>query len=283
MLAFVSNEIALAIEKKRSEESLKDAHDELIKLHHNLEKKVVKAVEELRDKDHIIISQSRQAAIGDMISQIAHHWRQPLNVIGVTFQSIREAFEFDELTEEYMEEKTKITMDILQSLSKTIDDFRNFYQKEEFSQTFDIKETIENTLFLIESQFESSNITLESDLQDTRMINGSQNEFSQAFLNVITNAFDILLERDIANPKVRVSLRILEDKAIITICDNGGGIAKKIQDKLFELYVSTKKGLNNTGVGLYMSKSLIEKSLNGSLTVKNKTKGAEFTIELPLK
>ncbi|MCF7919135.1 MAG: PAS domain S-box protein [Candidatus Cloacimonetes bacterium] len=283
ILAFVSNEIALAIEKKRSEDNLKVTHNELIKLHHDLEKKVELAVAELRQKDHIIISQSRQAAIGDMISQIAHHWRQPLNIIGVTFQSIREAFEFDELTQEYMDEKTKVTMNILQSLSKTIDDFRNFYQQEEYSHTFDIRETIENTLFLVQSQFENSNIKLVTDIPVTTMVQGSQNEFSQAFLNVITNAFDILLERSIADPHVKVTLSLTKSKVRIVISDNGGGIDKDIQDKLFDLYISTKKGLNNTGVGLYMSKTLIEKNLNGSLVAINTPEGADFIIELPLK
>lgn len=280
ILAFVSNEIAIAIEKKRSEDILRETHSQLVGMHKELEKKVEKAVAELREKDHIIISQSRQAAIGDMISQIAHHWRQPLNIIGLNLQSIREAFEFDELTEEYMEEKTELTLEILDKLSKTIDDFRNYYQKEEVSNTFDVRDIIENTIYMIQSQFEQHDFKINKNLSDTAILAGSQNDFSQAFLNIITNSYEVLLKNNSNNPQMDICLNVMPDKVIIKVTDNGGGIADEMKDKLFDLYTSTKKELNNTGVGLYMSKNIIEKNFNGKLNAKNIGNGAVFTIEL---
>ncbi len=280
ILSIISNEIATSIEKKRTEDNLRIAHDDLIKLHKSLEQKVEQAVAESREKDHVIMQQSRQVAIGEMISSIAHHWRQPLNIIGVTFQSVREAFEYNELTSEYMSEKTDIIMDILHSLSKTIDDFRFFYRREESSNDFDLGETVLNTIYTLQSKFANSNIELNKEIDASITFHGYKNEYSQVVLNILTNAYDILVERNIKNPYVNISLKIKDGHSVLSIRDNGGGVDKEIREKVFDLYISTKKNLNNTGIGLYIAKLVIEKHMNGKLYIIDHDDGAEFVIEV---
>ena len=280
ILSIVSNEIATSIDKKRAEENLRLAHEELKKLHKSLEEKVKQEVAKSREKDHIIMQQSRQVAIGEMISSIAHHWRQPLNVIGVTFQSVREAFEYGELTSEYMEEKTEIILNILQSLSKTIDDFIFFHQQKASQEDFDLKETIEKTIYTIRRKFENSNIKLKVDLDGGMIRHGVKTEYSQVVLNILTNAYDILIDRKVKNPEVQVKLKNIEERSILSIHDNGGGVEENIIENIFELYTSTKKNLNNTGIGLYIARLIIEKHLKGSLKLINHADGAEFIVEV---
>jgi PAS domain S-box-containing protein len=280
ILSIVSNEIAIAIDKKRAEDNLRYTNEELIKLHKSLEEKVKQAVAESREKDHVIMQQSRQAAVGEMISSIAHHWRQPLNVIGVTFQSVREAFEFEELTSEYMDDKTDIIMDILQSLSKTIDNFRFFYSQDEGIVDFDIEEIISSTVYTIQSKLDNGGILLKQDICGSCMINGNKGEFSQVLLNLLNNAYDVLVDRKVENPFIEVKLQKIEDAIKLSIYDNAGGVNPEIEDKIFELYTTTKKNLNNTGIGLYIAKLIVERHMNGKLYFENKKAGAEFVIEL---
>lgn len=280
ILSIISNEIAIAIDKKRAEDNLRRTNEELIILHKSLEEKVIQAVSESREKDHVIMQQSRQAAIGEMISSIAHHWRQPLNIIGVTFQSVREAFEFEELTDEYMEQKTKIIMDILQSLSKTIDTFRYFYSRDDSTVVFDLNKVISNSIYTIQSKLENSKIILKTEINESCSITGNESEFSQVFLNILNNAYDVLLERKVENPYIEVKLVRIDDHIRLSVRDNAGGVNDKIKDKIFELYTSTKKNLNNTGIGLYIAKLIIEKHMEGKLYLINHDDGAEFVIEL---
>jgi len=280
ILSIVSNEIASSIDKKRAEDSLLAAHDELLILHKSLEQKVKQAVEESRKKDYLIIQQSRQAAIGDMISSIAHHWRQPLNIIGVTFQSLRDAYDYDDLTSEYMEEKTRVVVDNLDSLSHMIDDFRKFHHPDEVSVDFDLRETVLSTIYTVKSKFSNSGIDLITDVNESKMLHGFRSGYSQVTLNILTNAYDILIERGVKNPRVKVKLKINSDKTILSIRDNGGGIDPSIRDKIFDLYVSTKPNLNNTGIGLYTSKLIIEQQIGGKLYAIDHSDGAEFIIEV---
>ncbi len=280
LLAFVSNEIAHAVERKKAEDKLRTAHEELKVMHRDLEIRVEKAVVELREKDHIIMEQSRKAAIGEMISRIAHHWRQPLNNIGVTIQSLGEALEFGELTEEYLAEKTETAMKILKELSKSIDDFRFLYKTGNDICEIDVLEYLINITRLMRSEFENNNIELEVQLADSHIIRGIPSDFSQAVMNVLTNAYEILTDREITEPKVWVSYQIIDSKAVVSIRDNGGGIAKSIEDKIFELYSSTKQGLNNTGTGLYISRLIIEKNMGGEIEVQNHPEGAEFILKV---
>ena len=280
LISFVSNEIAQAIERKQFEDNLQTALEKLRILHRDLEKKVEIAVNNLREKDHIIIEQSRQASIGEMISSIAHHWRQPLNAIGVTVQSLSEAFEFDELTEEYLNDKINFSMKLLKNLSQSIDDFRFLYQSGNDICNYDLKKYLLKTIDLMKDKFTNSDIDLQLELADSYIINGYPSDFSQAILNVLNNTYEILISRQIEEPKVWVKFIIENDKAVISIRDNGGGIDENVKDKLFVLYSSTKSNLNNTGIGLYMTKVMIEKNMKGTIEVINHQDGAEFIFTI---
>ncbi|MDP8320761.1 MAG: response regulator [Candidatus Stygibacter australis] len=276
LISFVSNEIAQAIERKQFEDNLQTALEDLRILHRDLEKKVEIAVNNLREKDHIIMEQSHQASIGEMISSIAHHWRQPLNAIGVTVQSLSEAYEFDELTEDFLNEKITFSMKLLKNLSQSIDDFRFLYQSGKEICDFDLKKYLLKTIDLMKDKFTNSKINLQLELSDSYIITGYPSDFSQAILNVLNNAYEILISRQIEEPKVWVKFIIENDKAVISIRDNGGGIDVSVKDKLFVLYSSTKSNLNNTGIGLYMTKVMIENNMKGTIEVINHQDGAEF-------
>jgi len=278
LISFVSNEIAQAIERKQFEDNLQKALEDLRILHRDLEKKVEIAVKDLRDKDHIIMEQSRQASIGELISSIAHHWRQPLNTIGVTIQSIGDAYEFDELTEEFIQEKIDVSMNLLKNLSQSIDDFRFLYQPGKEICDFDLKEYLLKDINLIKDKFTNSNIDLQLELADNFVITGIPSDFSQAILNILNNAYEVLISRQISGPKIWVKYLIKNKQAVISIRDNGEGIDDRVKDNLFELYSSTKSNLNNTGIGLYMTKILIEKNMKGTIEVINHQEGAEFKI-----
>ncbi len=280
ILEFVSDEIASALKRKRMDEELKKALTDLQEMHHNLEKKVQKTVNQLREKDAQLVQKSRQAAVGEMISRLAHNWRQPLNIISVNMQSIKDAWDFNELTDEYLEKKVEEAMMILEKLSRSIDDFRFFYQSAEEKHDFDVTQALKNVIEMNKSRFSNNDIKLILKTGDSFIIHGYQNELQQVLINILTNAFNVLIDRKVQKPKVWINERISDGELEISIRDNGGGIREDLVDIIFELYTSTKKELNNTGIGLYLSRLIIEKHMGGNISVINHPEGAEFIIKL---
>ena len=280
ILTFISEEIALAIKHKQADESLRIAHEELKGMHKNLEKKVKKAVKEVEEKNLVIVKQTRQVAMAEMISTIAHHWRQPLNSIGVIIQNIEDAYEYDELTAEYLRDKVKTTMELSKSMSRTIDSFSYFFRTAAEKEEFIINEIIKELVNLSISSFQDSNINLIFEFKETCLITGYPNEFSQALLGIINNAREILIEREIKNPWTKIFLSKENNKSVITINDNAGGIQENIIEKIFDPYFSTKQILTGTGIGLYMAKMVIERNMSGKITVRNTDVGAEFRVEV---
>ncbi len=280
ILEFVSDEIASALKRKQMDEELKKALTDLQEMHRNLEKKVQKTVNQLREKDAQLVQKSRQAAVGEMISRLAHNWRQPLNIISVNMQSIKDAWDFDELTDEYIEKKVEEGMTILEKLSRSIDDFRFFYQSAEEKHDFDVTQALKNVIEMNKSRFSNNDIKLILKSEEPFIIHGYQNELQQVLINILTNSFNVLIDRNIQKPKVWINQRICEEELEISIRDNGGGIREDLVDIIFELYTSTKKELNNTGIGLYLSRLIIEKHMGGNISVINHPEGAEFIIKL---
>ena len=262
-----------------AEEKLKKSNEELRKLHKELEEKVKQAVEELRDKDHILIHQSRQASMGEMIGNIAHQWRQPLSAVAAIIQNYEDVYEDGKLDMDYLEEHTDLIMDILQQMSKTIDDFRNFFKPNKLEFDFNIKEVILKTIKFLENNFKFNNINLILNLTDDCIITGFPNEYSQVILVILNNAKDALLERKIKEKQIEINLVKVKNKTILKITDNAGGIAAELMEKIFNPYFTTKED-KGTGVGLYMSKMIIEKNMKGKLSFGNTKKGAEFIIEV---
>ena len=171
-------------------------------------------------------------------------------------------------------------MEILQRMTLTIDDFKSFFKPNKNQQEFNLKKNIEKTITFASRSFENNNIKLISELADDCVIFGFPVEFSHVILNIFNNAKDALKENKIENPKITITLTKENDKSLIVITDNAGGISDEIIDSIFEPYFSTKEQGKGTGLGLYMSKITVEKSMNGKLTVRNIDGKAEFRIEV---
>jgi C4-dicarboxylate-specific signal transduction histidine kinase len=240
----------------------------------------VQAVEELRRKDEILMQQSRQAALGEMIGNIAHQWRQPLNAVGLLVQDISLCYEYGNFDKEYLDTNTKKIMKLVRHMSQTIDDFRNFFTPERDKVAFDVGKTVVKTLHLVEGSLSDKGIQIEMNAQELPPLTGYPNEFSQVLLNILNNAKDAFSGKPVNEPRISVGISGENGRVVVTIGDNAGGIPQEIIDRVFEPYFTTKEQGQGTGIGLYMSKKIVEKTMNGSLTVRNTREGAEFRIEV---
>lgn len=256
-------------ERKRAEKSLR-----------NETAKRLQAVEALRKKEQMFLQQSRQAAMGEMIGNIAHQWRQPLNTLGLITQRHGAFYGTPAFNKEYLDNSITKSMEIIQHMSKTIDDFRNYFKPEKEKTDFPVIEAINHTLSLLEGSFQNPKITIEVRKLDNPVINGYQNKFSQVILNILVNSRDAVMERLIDNARITITLGSESDCTVVTIADNAGGIPEDVINKIFDPYFSTKGPQQGTGVGLFMSKSIIEKNMGGILSVRNVDNGAEFRIEV---
>lgn len=240
----------------------------------------LQAVEALREKERMLIQQSRLAAMGEMIGNIAHQWRQPLNNLGLIVQQLPIFHDYGELSGEFLDESVQQAMDIIQHMSKTIDDFRNYFRPNKEKVEFRVRDTIDTTLSLIKDSFKNRYISIDVVATDDPVIYGYRNEFAQVLLNILNNARDIITERDIDDPRVTIMIFSEGGRAVVTIADNAGGIPEEIRGKIFDPYFTTKGPQSGTGVGLFMSKAIIEKNMGGRLTARNSDVGAEFRIEV---
>jgi PAS domain S-box-containing protein len=267
-------------EKRRHEVLLAEQQKQLEEINSSLESRIEKTVSELRRRDDILIQQSRLTAMGEMISNIAHQWRQPLNNIGLIVQSLQLAFTSKDLSAEELDEDISKTMKIIQQISETIDDFRNFFSYEDEVSYLHINELVCRALSFVEQSLLCNGIRIEIDEQPGVTAEGYTNEYVQAFLNIILNARDVLIERHVENPLV--SIRIFEEdgRSTVIVRDNGGGIPENVLPKIFDPYFTTKQPGKGTGIGLFMSKMIIEKKMHGSLLARNVGGSAEFRIEV---
>jgi C4-dicarboxylate-specific signal transduction histidine kinase len=260
-------------------EDIEAAKKELHELNATLEERVENEVEKRRENEQMLIHQSRLAAMGEMIGNIAHQWRQPLNAVGLIIQNMGDAFDYGELDKEYLDRTIAKSMEIIHHMSKTIDDFRNFFRPEREKHEFSVKTAVDKAVSLIDATLKNSYIRLEVDIKEDAVAYGYQNEYSQALLNVLNNAKDALLANEVKDPLIKIALFKKDDKSALAISDNAGGIPEEIIERIFEPYFTTKEQGKGTGIGLYMSKVIIENNMGGSLTVRNADGGAEFRIE----
>ncbi len=265
-------------ERKRVEEQLRQKTAQLEELNKTLLEKVQEEVDKNREKDHLLILQSRQAAMGEMIGNIAHQWRQPLTAISLLVQDLGECYVYGDFTKDYLDTTIRNALKVIQHMSHTIDDFRNFFSREKEKTAFSVGEVVTRSLSFIESSLRFNNVAVEVDIDDNLLAFGFPNEFSQALINIISNAKQAFRERSITEPLIRIQGGREGKRAVITITDNAGGISEQIIGKIFEPYFTTRQLENGTGLGLYMSKTIIEKNMDGKLTASNVEGGACFRI-----
>ncbi|MEA3288872.1 MAG: hybrid sensor histidine kinase/response regulator [Campylobacterota bacterium] len=246
----------------------------------DLEKQVKHELEKSKDKDKLIFHQNKLTSMGEMINNIAHQWRQPLSQINSALLIIDDEFYNMKIDNETLEEKLTEIESLTQYMSNTIDDFKDFFEHNKEKKLFHIKDCIDNTVSIISGALEYNVIELEIDIEYDCSFKGYPNELQQVLLILLNNAKDILVSNKVKNPKINIKLSQKNKISIITICDNAGGVDESIIDKIFEPYFTTKHKSQGTGLGLYISKKIIETAMNGSIYVKNCIKGACFTIEL---
>lgn len=255
---------------------------ELRVLNESLELRVQAELAKSREKDLLLIRQSRLAAMGEMITNIAHQWRQPLTALAITIQDAKYAFDGNELNAEYIDKMVKDGMGFINYMSHTIDDFRSFFRPDRQKESFSVVEACELASHVIYDSLKSNFIKFEMHYEDANICTvGYPHEFSQVILNLLSNAKDVLLDRNIMEPTIYLSVSKCNGSARINIEDNGGGIDATIVDKVFDPYFTTKEQGKGTGLGLYMSKMIVEQHMNGKIYADNGEKGAVFVIELP--
>lgn len=262
---------------------LETQNTELQKTYHELELETTalhRAMEDLREKEEMVIQQSRMAAMGEMLGNIAHQWRQPFNVLGFMVQDLGLSYECGEFSKELLDANIGKVMEILLQLSQTIDDFSNFTSTGKEKSLFRVNQVIADTISLIEESFKNQRITIDVSTSNDPQINGYPHEYAQVLLNILMNARDAFLESGMDN--ARIAMRSWEEngRSEVTITDNAGGIKAEILGKIFEPYFTTKDLGKGTGVSLFMSKTIIEKNMGGCLSVSNIGDGAELRIEV---
>jgi PAS domain S-box-containing protein len=267
-------------EKRRQEELLASQQKQLEEINSSLERRITEAVAELRKKDDILIQQSRLTAMSEMISSIAHQWRQPLNNIGLIVQNLQLAFKAHDLTEQELDADVADAMKVLQQMSETIDDFRNFFSYEEETSTFVVNDVFSRALSFIVPSMKRKGIRIKLEEEPGVIAAGYPNEYMQSFLNIMLNAKDTLMDRQVEKPFIAIRLFQENGRSIVTIRDNGGGIREDVLPKIFDPYFTTKKQCMGGGIGLYMAKMIIEKKMHGHLSACNVDAGAEFRIEV---
>ena len=243
-------------------------------------KKITDFEKELIKQRQMMITQSRLAAMGEMLSMIAHQWRQPLSTTTLLIAQERlKLMMLKDQNSEHIEILDKIS-DTMVYLSDTIDDFQTFFKPEKVKHNVEIDEISKRIYHFINPRISTSTIKLEIMRCECGNINTYINEFVQSAINIINNAIDVLVEKNIQDPHITISYDVSDKYITMLIEDNAGGIDEEIIDKIYEPYFSTKSK-NGTGLGLYMSKMIIEQHIKGSLSVQNTQSGAKFSIRLP--
>lgn len=289
--------------RKRVEKDLLEKTLQLEDLTRNLEKRVREEIELRSRNEQILVQQSKLAAMGEMLGAIAHQWRQPLNAMGLIIQNLRDAHAYGELDRAYLERTVERSMAQVRHMSKTIDDFRNFFLPDKERTDFDSMQAVGDVLALLSAQLAANSIDVRllcrthgrsfSAIDEIvacpeKTVRGFRSEFEHVVMNLFNNAREAILDRREAGGAAREERGLISvtfdqagDRVRVAVGDNGGGMPEAALARVFEPYFTTKGPAKGTGLGLYMSKVIIEEHMQGSLTARNDAHGALFTIELP--
>ena len=266
------------------EQKVKEQTKQLKELNKTLENRVNEEIKKNEEKQKLLFWQSRMASLGQMLANIAHQWRQPLTELNLTLFNMKKAS--IQNNEKKVDELYKESKTLISSMSSTIDDFTNFFNPQKEKKSFEIKDAINEALIILRKVIELENIHIQIDVPIDYKVIGVSNELSQVVINLIQNSKDAFIQNDITNRTIIITLKeelILDKKyALLEVKDNAGGISKENIDKIFDPYFTTKYKSQGTGLGLFMSKMIIEKSLEGELSHKNIDDGSLFTISIPM-
>jgi signal transduction histidine kinase len=227
-----------------------------------------------------MLHQSRLARMGTMLSMIAHQWRQPLSELAGILMELETASKFKKADENMIKESVEESNKLIQFMSYTIDDFRNFFKPDKKKVYFYVEDSVMEAISLISASIKNYNITLNRNIKCNCEIYGYKREFAQVLLNLMSNAKDILIQREIKNPRIDLVVDYIDGYSIVTVKDNALGVEEEYLDLIFEPYFTTKSGSQGTGLGLYMSKMIIEKNMGGELSVENVKDGALFKVKI---
>ncbi|KWT78353.1 ATP-binding protein [Candidatus Magnetominusculus xianensis] len=290
--------------RKQIEEELKRKNEQLEQINKELKEAALKEYRQRLEKEEMLVQQSKMAAMGEMIRAIAHQWKQPLNILGLIVQEIRDSYEYGELDKTQIDTTVNESLKQIHFMSNTIEDFQNFMKPDKEKQLFSVQKAVGEMFSLLSAQMKVNNIsysftchihnktfpeTEECDQEcEQCVISSNKNEFKQVILNLLTNSKDAILDRrekglmkktDEGN--IMIDLYDDYDKIIIEQSDNGGGIPQEHILKVFDTYFTTKGTGKGSGIGLYMSKVIIEQHMGGSIHASNGEYGAVFTVKLP--
>ena len=260
------------------EKRVQNKTKELEKLNKTLHSRVKKEIAKNEEKRQVMFWQSRLASLGEMLANIAHQWRQPLTELNLTIFNMNKAVlneDKHEVLKLYTESKS-----LIKNMSKTIDDFTNFFKPGKEKSLFSVNESINEALLLLEKLITSEMISVKTDLEDVKVL-GISNELTQVIINLIKNSSDAFVQNSILIREISITLKARDEFVLIEVQDNAGGIKEKNVYKVFEPYFTTKHTSQGTGLGLFMSKMICEKGMNGSLDVVSKKNTTTFSIKIP--
>jgi len=274
----------------RLERALEISTSELRNFNDTLEERIASEVEKNREKDKKLLTQSRYAGMGEMIGNIAHQWRQPLSAISSTASGMNLQIELDLATQEDIVNSFSKIIEYTNFLTQTIDDFRGYMKEDKEKKLFDVLDVFFKSKSIVEAVYKNNNISLHIKDGNFRSQSfGFPSELAQVFLNILNNAKDALIEHKKEDRRIYIEIIDSPLYNTIKIIDNAGGIPENIMNKIFDPYFTTKHQSQGTGIGLYMSKDIVEKNMHGELSVKNvhitidnlEYKGACFTVSIP--
>ena len=273
---FFSKKIEGLINEK--EKKVKNSTKALALLNRELDNRVKKEVEKNKEQEQILMQKSKFIALGETINLIAHQWRQPISELNAIVLNIKLHHKMGKLTNDLMNDKSRQIDNVLEYMSKTIDDFRTFFKPQKKVERFNLNESISRVLDITKAMLEDGNIKIDKEIDTSLYIVNFQNEFEQVLLNILSNARDAMLGDKIEKPTVKFQTYKEKSQVYIKISDNAYGINEELIDKIFDPYFTTKDDANGTGIGLYMSKIIIEKNMRGFLDIQSDKKGSTFII-----
>ncbi len=263
---------------RKHQEDLINHQRELSELNARLEERVAAAVEENLEKDRLLMMKGREAAMGEMVRNIAHQWKQPLNSLGLTIQEMQYGFLDRTISEDDLEKSAEQSMAIIKHMSQTIDDFSNFFNPKKQISEFSLESRVLLAESFVHALLIKNGISIRLDTEEDATLSGPGSELVQVFMNLFQNAAEAFAETDITDKQIHVRISSMNGRPTVTVRDNAGGIKPEMIKTLFDAYSTSKKG--GSGIGLYMSRMIVRKSFNGDITVANTNYGAEFRIEL---